>query len=135
MTDSEPLRQTSNPPPHPELETLLKAHESLRRAFHILLVLLLILTGSLSVFFMREISIARRQISDLTQAVVDYEKNALPLMEEFRSKLQAFVQAHPDFMPIYAKYFGTNLSQDLPSAGAAQPLTESPLPRLPPGPQ
>ena len=134
MSDSTiPLAPTPGPPDI-TLEALMEAHQSLRAAFHITLVLLIILTGSLFVFFLREVSIARRQIADLTQVVAEYEKNAVPLMEDFRTKLQVFARAHPDFNPIYLKYFGsTNAAPLTQSAPRAQPLTTNPnAPRLPP---
>ena len=115
------------------LEELASAHRSLRTAFHVSLVLLVILSGSLFIFFLREVSLARRQMNELTTAVLEYEKSAVPLMEDFRMKLQAFSSRHPDFLPIYTKYFGqTNAPAANP--GAAQPLSNSNTPRLPPPP-
>ncbi len=115
------------------LESLAEAHQSLRKAFHVTLVFLILLSGSLFVFFLRELSLARRQVADLTQSVAEYERNTVPLMEEFRSRLQAFAQAHPDFNPIYTKYFGTNLTPLTPSPQRAQPLnTNAGALRLPP---
>src|SRR5438105_14489035 len=99
------------------LEALAEAHQSLRAAFHVALVMLFILTGSLFVFFLREVSLARRQIAELTQVVTEYEKNSVPVMEDFRAKLQVFMRSHPDFSPIYAKYFGSS---------NAAPLTQRP---------
>ena len=106
------------------LEALAVDQQALRRALHLTLFLFLILTGSLFIFFLREVSIARRQVSELTQVVVDYEKNAVPAMEDFRAKLQAFSRAHPDFMPIYIKYFGSSNSPSLQTGGSnrAQPM-------------
>lgn len=119
------------PPPGPStagLEELARAYRSLRSAFHVTLVMLLILTGSLSVFFMREISIARKQMLELTRVVVEFEKNGVPVVEELRSKLHAFAQGHPDFAPIYARYFETNAAAGTQAVSRAQP----PL-RMPPG--
>jgi hypothetical protein len=115
------------------LEALVQAHRNLRTAFHITLVFFIILTGSLFVFFLREVSIARRQITDLTQAVVEYEKSAVPLMEDFRTKLQGFTRTNPDFAPIYMKYFGTNTAAGRAGPTQAQPLTNPAGARLPPG--
>lgn len=92
--------------------------------------MLLILAGSLFVFFLREVSLARRQSAELAQMVNDYEKNAYPAMEKFRDKLQQFTQTHPDFAPIYTKYFGS--SDGLPGANGGRGNT-SPA-RLPPVP-
>ena len=95
--------------------------------------MLLVLSGSLSVFFLREISIARKQMTELTKVVRDYEKGAVPLVEELRVKLKSFAQAHPDFAPIYARYFGgTNQPPLTQGPGSAQPVGNPIAPRLPP---
>ena len=121
--------------PAPTVETLAQAYQSLRSAFHITLVMLVILTGSLFVFFLREVSIARRQIAELTQVVVEYEKNSVPLMEDFRTKLLVFTRTHPDFQPIYTRYFGSNTAAGPASSGGkAQPAPAGPAgARMPPG--
>ena len=128
-----PLAPTP-PTPDLNLEALAQAHESLRTALHVTLVLLLILSASLFVFFLRELSLARRQIGELTQVITEYEKNALPVMEDFRSKLQQFSRTHPDFGPIYTRYFGSSNSAPLTPAGARpQPAPAGPNgARLPP---
>lgn len=108
MSESSPQIPSTPSSPEVTLEQLLQAHQSLRSAFHVTLAMIVILAGSLFVFFLRETSIARRQITELTQVVADYEKNAVPLMEDFRAKLQVFARSHPDFAPIYTRYFGTN---------------------------
>jgi len=129
----------SPPTPAPEapavtLEALVQAHQSLRTALQVTLVMFVILSGALFVFFLREVSLARRQINDLTQVVAEYQKNSLPLMEDFRTKLQVFARTHPDFAPIYAKYFGSTNAAPLTQApGHAQPAPANPnAARLPP---
>jgi len=120
----------------PTLESLAQGQEALRTALHITLVMIIILTGSLFVFFLREVSLARRKVAELTQVVTEYEKNAVPLMEDFRTKLQVFARTHPDFAPVYAKYFGTNSANFGSATGRPQPLnssTGSTNVRLPPG--
>lgn len=114
------------------LEELARAHRSLRAAFNVTLVMLLILTGSLSVFFMREISIARKQITELTRVVVEYEKSGAPVVADLRAKMQAFARSHPEFAPIYARYFGTNAPQGTQEVSSAQPAPSASVPRLPP---
>lgn len=125
-------------PPSPaaselSLEALARANQSLRTALHVTLVMLIVLTGSLFIFFVREISIARRQISELSQVVRDYEKNAVPLMEDFRIKLQEFTKTHTDFGPIYTRYFGTNTVASARS-GRPAPAANPSGARLPPAP-
>jgi hypothetical protein len=93
--------------------------------------MLVILSGSLFVFFLRETSLARRQIAELSQVVAEYQKTAAPVMEEFRTKLLAYTKTHPDFGPIFSKYFGTNSLTAGPNR--AQPFGETPAARMPTG--
>src|SRR5215813_7389492 len=87
--------------PEPSLESVVQGQQALRTALHITLVMFIVLAGSLFVFSLREVSLARRQVAELTQVVAEYEKNAVPLMEDFRAKLQVFARTHPDFAPVY----------------------------------
>jgi hypothetical protein len=136
MSDSSsPLFPPSPAGPEVTLESLVADYQALRNAFHLTLVGLLILTGSLFVFFLREVSLARRQVVELSQVVADYEKSGFAArLENFRVQLQSFTQTHPDFNPIYSRYFGTSsVSQPSPAprSGPASNLTG---PRLPPTP-
>jgi hypothetical protein len=103
------------------LEDLQRSVQSLRALLNIVLVILLVLTGSLFLFLLREVSHIRRQTRELTQFVENYEKNSLPAMLEFRNKLQEFSQTHPDFKAILARYMGP--SNSIP--GRAQGNAES----------
>jgi hypothetical protein len=112
------------------LEALADAHERLRMAFHVTLGLLVILTFSLFVFFLRETSLARRQIAEMAQFVAQYEKGEGRAINDFRIKLQGFAKTHPDFVPVYNKYFGSNTPAGGPNS--AQPVGEPPSARMPP---
>jgi hypothetical protein len=126
---SDPAAQAD---PEARLNALERAHASLRTSFHVTLVLLLILSGALFASFLREVSIARQHIHDLTLVVGEYQKNSAPVIEDFRRKLHAFTQAHPDFAPIYNKYF-TAPNTALPSQEWPQgPAVTNPSVRLPP---
>ena len=129
MNDSSTPLASSSAAQNLSLESLAQAYQSLRAAFHVTLVLLFILTASLFVFFMRETSIARRQILQLSQAVAEYDRTAVPVMKDLRNKLQAFAATHADFAPIYTKYFGaTSAPAAGPGAVPAQPVNGARLP-------
>lgn len=114
--------------PIPTLEELYSSHVALQFWFHLLVVLLIIFVGGLSVYLLREVTSARRQIKDLTQFVQNYEKNSLPVMLEFRTKLYDFAKRNPDFMTIFSRYFNPT------SAPAAAPPSslDTNIPRLAP---
>jgi hypothetical protein len=86
-------------------DELQRSFQSLRRMFHVLLVILLVLTGSFSLYLLREVIFVRRQVRELSQFVTNYDKNSKPVMQDFLTKLQAFAKINPDFAPILAKYY------------------------------
>jgi hypothetical protein len=72
-------------------------------------VALFIVTGTMCVFIYRQATLVRRQTQELTQVIVQFERSGLQNgVEELRKNLFVFMADHPDFRPIYAKYFGTN---------------------------
>jgi hypothetical protein len=88
------------------LRQLEENYHSLRLLFQGAILCVLVLSCSLSVFFLREVSASRKQARELSRFVSDYQRNSLPLIMDLRARLQAFGQEHPDFSPILQKYFG-----------------------------
>lgn len=121
---------TETPPEKPNIpsvEDLYWSQVGMQFWFHVLLVLMIIFVGSISVFLLREVTSSRRQIRELTQFVQNYEKNSLPVMLEFRTKLYEFAKRNPDFMTIFSRYF------NLTNAAAASPTSlNTNVPRLAP---
>ena len=137
MSESE-LSLTSTPAggtstPATTVESLAKTVESLRMSLNIALLLITILAFSLFVFFLREVTLARRQTAELVRSVSEYQQNFQPRIEDFRTKLQVYAKTHPDFAPIYTRYFGaTNFGASAPPPGRAVPLTNAAGARMPP---
>ncbi|MBI2950242.1 MAG: hypothetical protein HYY23_21630 [Verrucomicrobia bacterium] len=97
-----------------------ESYRSLRSLLLIVIIGVLILTGSVFVFLLREVSATRHQVKELTQYVAAYEKNSVPVMRQFRDKLIEFVKANPDFAPILSKYVNpTNYANLAPGANSA----------------
>jgi hypothetical protein len=96
----EPYRQEP-----PSLESLQRAYHSLRTLLDILIVALVILSGSLNIFLLRQVSMVRNEIEERRRFIAEYERNNVPIMNEFVLKLQAFAKTNPDFTPILAKYW------------------------------
>jgi len=110
MTDSnipdfESESQRSNATAAGSSEVVLQALRSLRRTFQYVLLLLVILSGSLFVYLLREVSNVRRQNVELTKVVAEYQRVGAPTLEDFRKRLVDYAHAHPDFGPILGKYF------------------------------
>jgi hypothetical protein len=93
----------------PPGQTAAPYSKELRALVHAISVSLLILTGTVFVFIYREVVLVRRQTAELARYLIEYERsNALEFIENVRQKLGEFRKDHPDFNPIYSRYFGTN---------------------------
>jgi hypothetical protein len=113
-----------------DVAELRRTCQSLWRVIHALLFILLILTGSVCLFFVSQVRVVRQQVRDLSHFVTTYQQASWPVMIEFRTKLFEFAKTHPDFMPIFTKYFTpTNATPGAAPTGAVE---ASPV-RLPPG--
>jgi hypothetical protein len=104
------------------LESLQQAYQSLRTTVDILIVVIVVLSGSLNIFLLRQVSLVRREVEDRQRFLTDYEHNSVPLMNDFVLKLQAFAKTNPDFAPILAKYWR---STNPPPASQAVPPKKS----------
>ena len=73
---------------------------ALRRQTFTLLLALIIVSGTLTVFLYRQASLTRKDIAAIkpqaTQVMQSYSQN-LPLIQSFVKQLAAYGQAHPDF--------------------------------------
>jgi hypothetical protein len=125
-------------PPRPELtpmplEELQRSYRSLRAMFHVVLFILLILTASLALYLLREVSFVRGQVRELTQFVSNYDKNSKPAMQDFLNKLQAFARTNPDFSPILTKFYNpTNPAVAISSTNVFQGDDSVSPARMPP---
>jgi len=136
---TEPNRRDSNQPdlsdvslsggfrgPEPSVEELRQAYDSLRHLVISVLVLLIVVSGTLNLFLLRQAKYARADVAaikpQVTQLVADYNKNKAPLIQDFARKLVDFGEKHPDFMPILQKYGITRQSTTgAPPASATSP--------------
>lgn len=80
---------------------------ALRRQTFTLLLALIIVSGTLTVFLYRQASLTRRDITAIkpqaTQIIQAFTQNA-PNIDGFVKQLAAFGVTHPDFQPILKKY-------------------------------
>lgn len=93
--------------------------QTLRTLLHVTLVALIVVTGSLSVVLLRQVIGMRRQVREMRTVVMNYEKNEVPVLEEFRKKLDEFARRDPNFRPILSKYFTPEGAA--PAGGAPAP--------------
>lgn len=112
--------------PEPTMQELRQAYESLRHLVISVLVLLIVVSGTLNLFLLRQAKYARSDLAaikpQVTQLVADYNKNKAPLINDFAKKLVEFGDKHPDFMPILLKYGITKqTTTGAPPASATSP--------------
>jgi len=80
---------------------------ALRHQVFTLLLALVVVSGTLTVFLYRQASLTGRDIASIkpqATAVIDAFKHDQALMESFVKQVSAYGVTHPDFQPILKKY-------------------------------
>jgi len=110
--------------PQPDLSELQAQCESLRQLVSSLLIILVVISGTLNIFFLRQYRTAQTEVTALRQLVADYNKVSAPVINDFVKKLVDFEKKNPDFTPIILKY-GVRASGPTGAvpAAAASPIT------------
>jgi hypothetical protein len=94
----------TNPPVQTELMDQIVA---LRHQVFTLLLVLVVVSGTLTVVLYRQAKLTGRDIAIIkpqaTQIIAAFKRD-LPLMENFVKQLTAYGVTHPDFQPILKKY-------------------------------
>ena len=118
--------QTPAPSPAGDVREQLDA---LRHLITSTLVLVLIISGTLNIYLLRQWRSASRDLGGIrpqaVQIITEYDKVSGPLMNDFIKKITEYGRTHPDFAPILAKYgikpgAPTNLPATTPAAPAAK---------------
>ncbi len=81
--------------------------DSLRHLVVSILVLLIIISGTFTIYLLRQWKYTRNDLASFrpqaTNAIAQYEKNRAA-MDDFVNKITDYGKTHPDFAPIMAKY-------------------------------
>lgn len=107
-----------------ERDELRENYRRLRYLIHTLSISLLILTGVVFVFIYRQVAVIQKQHQQIApeakRLIEDFESSgARAAIEDLRRELHAFSREHPDFRPIYERYFGTNEPPPAPAPAIA----------------
>jgi hypothetical protein len=82
--------------------------ESLRYLIGSVLVLMIIVSGTFTIFLKREFKNTSAELeayrSGATNVITLYQKQQGPWMDEFLKKISQYGQTHPDFAPILVKW-------------------------------
>jgi len=91
-------------PSEPKTEDLKQTCAALRYQLNSVLMLLLVVSGTLTIYFFGQSTQARKQRDAFQQTVDDYNQKTLPVLTDFTGKLREYAKTHPDVVPILAKY-------------------------------
>ena len=111
-----------------QLSDLRAQCDSLRQLVSALLLVLLLVSGTLTIFLARQWRLSKTQLElmapQASQMITEFNKN-LPMMQEFVRRLNDYGKTHPDFAPIVAKYHLTEVLGK-PGTGPATPPAGGP---------
>jgi hypothetical protein len=95
-------------PAHQELADLQSQCESLRHMVASVLLLLIVVSGTLTIFLLRQVNYSRQELDSIRPQVenmsAQYQKTVGPLLDDFVEKLKKYGQKHPDFAQILNQY-------------------------------
>lgn len=109
----------------PALDTpdLREEIESLRHLIGSILILLVVISGTLTIYLLREMKNTSAQLDAFrpgaTNMIAVYQKQQAPAMDDFIKKITQYGQTHKDFEPILFKW-------GLKTTGPTAPLTGAP---------
>jgi hypothetical protein len=128
----------------PALDTpdLREQVESLRHLVGSILILMVMVSGTLTVFMFREMKIASAQLEayrpQAMNAMTIYQQQQAPLMQEFAKRIQLYGQTHPDLAPVLTKWdpvfvaWGWKLSPTNAAPTSVAPVGVAPRSNAPP---
>ena len=95
-------------------------YESLRHLVVSILILVVVVSGTLSIFLFREFRNAGRELDNIKPSAqefaMNYQKGDGPSVENFLLRIVDYGRTHPDFAPILKKY------RINPGPGAGTPI-------------
>lgn len=82
--------------------------ESLKHLMVSVLILVLVISGTLNIFFLRQLRDARRELAmirpQMQQMITTYQKTEAPMMQAIANKFADYGRTHVDYAPILSKY-------------------------------
>jgi hypothetical protein len=95
-------------------EQLRMAQRQLSNLMVVLLVFLLVVSGTLAIFLWQQVRYAKadlvtlqvqsQQLDQAKQIIAEYNSKSVPAMQKFINDLGQYAGSHPDVLPIMAKY-------------------------------
>ena len=95
-------------PIQPIVNDVQAQYEALRHLVVSLLILMVVISGTLNIYFLRQWRTTKRDLAGIrpqaTQMIAEYQKVSGPMMNDFIKKISEYGRTHPDFAPVLAKY-------------------------------
>ena len=114
-------------PVQPEGSDLQGRVDQLRQLIVLVLILVTVVSGTFSLYLLRQWTSSRRELAGIRAMIADYQKVRGPKIADFVKQLAEYGRTHADFGPVLAKY-GIK-----PSAGTgALPAAPASLPAATP---
>ena len=119
-------------PSQPDLKDLQIQCDSLQQLVSSLLLVLIVVSGTLSIFLLRQWRFAQSEAEALAPqaaALITEHTNNYAMTQDFVKKMAEYGRSHPDFAPIVAKY---HLNEFLAKPGTTTVTSSIPASVLPP---
>lgn len=117
-------------PQSPTADSRDEAIRSLQKQVRVLLILLLIVSGTLTVYMKRASSRAKAELTLLNPQVQrirdEFNSRGRPAIREFINRLGEYSQTHPEVVPIMHKHGLTNVSVSGPATGTGPAFPTTP---------
>ena len=123
-------------PVQPAENDLTAQFEALRHLVFSILVLVLVISGTLNIYLLRQVRYASKDLAAIrpqaAQMIAEYQKVSGPLMNDFIKKVSDYGHTHPDFAPVLAKYRhqtrpGNFRRASRPASDSSQEVAQRPL--------
>ncbi len=105
-----------NDTPGSTIEELQQQVRTLQAFFIGTLAVLVLLSGSLNLFVLRQVSLVSKQSEETQKFVAEYENVSVPMITEFLKKLDAAAKTNTDVARLLTKY---NIQQAVTKSGAS----------------
>ncbi len=113
----------------PTANQLQEQVDSLRHIVISLLVLAIVVSGTFTLFLLRQSKYARVEANNLRTSINEYNNTNYPVIRDFRDRLAEYSKTHRDFAPVAQKY---GLDQGPGSVTLQTPATVAPAPSAAP---
>jgi hypothetical protein len=128
------MENPNTPTPEPTIRQLQDQVESLRSVVVSLLILCIVISGTFTLYLMRQAKYARAEAANLQAVVNEYNYTNFPVIKNFRELLLEYSKTHADFAPI-ARRYGFNLAPGSTSPAPAGAAAPGPAPSVAPKPK